>query len=478
MDILPRVAQFISRQRLLRPGQRVVAAVSGGADSLCLLDCLARLGYSVVVAHLDHMLRADSQDDAEYTRTIAQRYGLPAVVAREDVRAHAGRGVSLEQAARQVRYRFLVRAAREHNAAAIATGHTADDQAETILMHFLRGAGPEGLRGMLPSTSLRDWPDLVGSTRLRLIRPLLTLTRQETAAHCAQRGLTPRCDASNLDPSYLRNRMRHVLLPSLADYNPEIRDTLCRTGRLMASVADLLDRLTDEAWKRVVRQAGQAALALNPRALREQPLALQLALMRGVVHRLSPHVPGPPLEAVERALEGVLAPSRSSRAVIGGGLEVWRVGEEVVVALPGASVILPQFPQLTSLRSMRLRVPGVTALAAGWALDARLASTGQRLRLSDRTCVAFDADALDGVLCLRPAAPGDRLEPMGMTGSTKISDLFVNRHVPRLARARWPVLAAGGQTLWLVGLRRSRHAPVTRRTRRRLVLRLLAPDER
>lgn len=454
-----------------------MTAVSGGADSLCLLDCLARLGYAVVVAHLDHQLRPESRDDAAYTLATARRYGLPTVVAREDVRSQAGHGVPLEQAARSVRYRFLVRVAREYHARAIATGHTADDQAETILMHFLRGAGPDGLRGMLPCSSLEDWPDLGRAAGLRLIRPLLTVTREETAAHCARRDLTPRQDVSNLDPSFLRNRLRRELLPILAGYNPEIREALCRTGRLMASVAELLNRLTEEAWQSVVREAGRGAVALRSEAVRELPQALRLALLRRVLHELSPLGRELPLEAIERAVDGVVSPPRSGRETIGAGLEVWRAGREVVVASPGASVVLPEFPQLKSLRSRRLRVPGVTALACGWRLEAAFANPGARLSLSDQRCAAFDADALEDALRLQPPTPGDRLEPMGMRGRTKLSDLFIDLHVPRLARARWPVVAAGGRPLWVVGLRRSRHAPITRRTRRRLVLRLLPPPE-
>lgn len=478
MDLLRRVADFIARERLLRPGQRVVAAVSGGADSLCLLDCLARLGYAVVVAHLDHQLRPESRDEAAYTMEIARRYGLPAAAAREDVRSQTGRGVSLEQAARIARYRFLIRVAREHRASVIATGHTADDQAETILMHFLRGAGPEGLRGMLPSASLEEWPDLAGTRGLRLIRPLLAVTREETMAHCAHRNLTPRHDPSNLDPVFLRNRLRHELLPILASYNPEIRAVLCRTGRLMASVTDLLNSLADQAWQSVVREVGPGAVALETGRLHDLPHGLQLALMRRVLRTLSPRGRRLSMEVIERALERVLSPPRSSRAEVGSGLELWRVGKEIVIASPGASVSLPEFPQLASLKPRRLSVPGVASLACGWKLEARYGPDGARVPLSDLECVAFDADLLAGVLRLRSPSPGDRIEPMGMQGSRKLSDLFIDLHVPRLARARWPVLVAGEKTLWLVGLRRSRHAPVTRRTRRRLVLRLIAPDER
>ena len=160
MDMLDRVAGFIQRRRLLQPGQRVVAAVSGGADSLCLLDCLLRAGYQVILAHFDHGLRPDSAADAAFCADLARRLELPAVVAREDLRALLGPGASLEQVARMRRYLFLARVAREQRARAVATGHTADDQVETVVMHWLRGAGPAGLRGMRPAAPLDRLVDL------------------------------------------------------------------------------------------------------------------------------------------------------------------------------------------------------------------------------------------------------------------------------------------------------------------------------
>ncbi|MEW6568652.1 MAG: tRNA lysidine(34) synthetase TilS [Chloroflexota bacterium] len=477
MDVLTRVADFIQRHGLLRPGERVVAAVSGGPDSLCLLDCLVRLGYPVVVAHLDHQLRPDSREDAEFTLGVAQCYGLPAVLAREDVRRLARHGISIEHAARLVRYRFLARAAREHRASAIATGHTADDQAETVLMHFLRGAGPEGLRGMLPATPLGDWPDLPEGRGLRLVRPLLDLKRAETATYCVERGLSPRQDASNLDLAYLRNRLRHRLLPELEDYNPDIRDTLRRSARVMSTVADLVTRLSDQAWQDVSRQAGQTALALDCAAFGAQPEALQFALVRKAIRSLRPDLRDLPLAAVDRIQQSIVSPPPGGRASVAGGLDLWHTGREAILAPPGAAILLPDLPQLLSARRRRIPVPGSLRLACGWRLDASLERPGGRKQFSDQRHVGFDADALDTDLSLRPPRPGERLQPLGMTGSAKLSDLFVNCRVPRLARALWPVVAAGEIPLWVVGLRRARQAPVTRRTRRALVLRLVAPGE-
>ncbi len=157
MQSYQQVSDFIERHQLLNRGDRVVIGVSGGPDSLCLLDSLHHLGYPLICAHLDHGLRPESSDEAAYAKSIAQSYNLPFEIEKQDVALKAGSGVSLEEAARLARYNFLVRVARKNDVHVIATGHTADDQVETVLMHFLRGTGPSGLRGMLPDTPLDSW---------------------------------------------------------------------------------------------------------------------------------------------------------------------------------------------------------------------------------------------------------------------------------------------------------------------------------
>jgi len=478
MDLYGRVAELIRREHLLREGQRVVAAVSGGADSLCLLDCLQRLGYKVIVAHLDHQLRDGSREDAEFTLEVVRRYGLPAVIAREDVRSLVRNGGSVEDIARQVRYRFLARVARENRARAIATGHTADDQAETILMHLLRGAGPEGLRGMLPATAIGTWAGIPEARGLTLIRPLLEITRSETLSHCSVLGLNPRQDPSNLGREFLRNRVRHELLPLLETYNPGIRRVLLRTGKVMGAQASLVAALVDGIWPQVIREAGTAALAIRVKPWAGQPEALQAAMLRRCVGRLQPGLGDVGLEAVERGLEFIRRPPRARRMDLVGGLEMLHLRDEVVLAEPGAVLSFPDLPQLVSERFRRMIVPGRVRLASGWRLEASVeavsASDRRRLRRTEGgQLAALDPEALQTPLSVRPWKPGDRIRPLGMDGTVKVADLFANEHVPAPARARWPVVVAGGDPVWVVGLRMSHEVRLTGRSKRALVLRLI-----
>ncbi|HLB65843.1 MAG TPA: tRNA lysidine(34) synthetase TilS [Anaerolineales bacterium] len=479
MDVCERVAATIREYGLLRRGQKVVAAVSGGADSLCLLDCLHRLGFPVVVAHLNHRLREGSEADAEYTLRIAQQYGLPVVVASEDVRALA-RGRSLEEAARVARYRFLARVAREHRARAVATGHTSDDQAETVLLHLLRGAGPLGLRGMLPSTDLSTWIGMAAGPRLALIRPLLDISHEQTLAHCAHRGLEPRLDPTNTDPAFLRNRIRLELLPALETYNPAIRRVLERTARLMRDQAELVGRMADEAWPEFARAAGEAALALSLPGLRRQPPALRGELVRRALSAVRPEARDFGLEDVERVLEVLSPGSGLRRASIGNGLEVERFGDEAYLYQEGTSPSFPEYPQLPTPAERRLGPSAMVRLAQKWRLvtkTVRLSPQARRglMRNADPHLAAFDPAALPGPLSLRPPRPGDRLRPLGMQGSVKVADLLIDRHIPRPARSQWPILVSGETPIWAVGLRMGTEARLTSASKRALLVQLEPP---
>ncbi|MEN6478284.1 MAG: tRNA lysidine(34) synthetase TilS, partial [Anaerolineales bacterium] len=225
MNVLSAVQDRV-REALRAAGQpaaggALVVAVSGGADSLCLLHALhalaPELGYRLQVAHLDHGLRAAAAEDAAWVAALCARWGLPCTVGQAQVRALAeAEGRSLEEAARLARYRFLARVALRVGARAVAVGHTADDQAETLLLHLVRGAGLTGLVGMAPAA---PWPlpEDVASAALTLLRPLLAVSRQDTVSYCAALGLTPRKDETNADPAYTRNRLRLELLPVLRE---------------------------------------------------------------------------------------------------------------------------------------------------------------------------------------------------------------------------------------------------------------------
>ncbi|MEK6588524.1 MAG: tRNA lysidine(34) synthetase TilS [Chloroflexota bacterium] len=470
MDLPEQIGEYIRREALLEPKQRLLVAVSGGPDSLCLMDCLHRLGFRLVIAHLDHRLRPESHLEAEFVRGVAGSYGLPAVIETADLQGHRG---SLEEAARLERYRFLARVARRRRVRTIAVGHTADDQVETVLMHLLRGAGPAGLRGMLPRTPLDDWRDISETNGLTLVRPLLEVRRHQTESHCAAVGMIPMQDPSNQDPRFFRNRLRHELIPQLHSYNPEIEDLLLRTAKVMAAETDLISDLVEARWGEWVREAGPGTLALQRERLLQAPLALQRAALRRAILVLRPGLRDVGFEAIERGLEGLQA---GRRQTLIGELDLLPVGREVILRRQGAAIAFPELPQLISTRERRLSVPGAARLGHGWRIELAVVKRKPR-RGVPRSQAWFDRERLPGPLVMRPPKPGDRFQPLGMTGSMRLADLFTNRKIARPARELWPVVCSGDALIWVAGLHVSRVARPSRTSRRLLELNLRRPGK-
>ena len=289
------VRRFIVQNKLVLPKETVLAGVSGGADSVCLLHALAglqeKLEITVHVAHLNHMLRgAESDGDARYVSRLARKLGVPATTETRDVNAYqVTHRLSLEDAARQVRYRFFAEVAQEVGADRVAVGHTSDDQAETILMHLVRGAGPTGLLGMRPLTIWTS-PGLAGLT---VIRPLLAVSREETRVYCRERRLAPREDSSNLTLSPFRNRIRRELLPLLRGYNPRIGEALIRNSDTLAADLSFLEEYVSEVWPKVASEEN-GAIVLD----RDSVVSLHPAVQRHLLRRVTREVLGD-LEDIE-----------------------------------------------------------------------------------------------------------------------------------------------------------------------------------
>jgi len=501
-DLLPRVRQYARRYNLFEPGETVVVGVSGGPDSLCLLHLLGRLGAGLElrlhVAHLHHGLRgADADADARFVAGLAASWGLPCTVGQADVAALAAQaGLSLEEAARQARYRFLAEVARAVGATTIAVGHNADDQAETVLMHFLRGSGIAGLRGMLPRAPLGEYrlgrpgdgeTEEQGSSaasELWLVRPLLDTPRSAIEAYCAAYGLRPRFDRSNEDTTLYRNRLRHELLPILQTYNPQIREVLAHTAAVLAGDYELLRADLDAAWDHVIlstsmpRDGTQAArepcavmlsgeVLFDLAAWRALPLGLQRATIRQAIHRLRRTLRNINWEHVEAAVWLAREGTTGQKATLAAGLELQIGYSTLRIAAEGAPWAAA-VPQIAS--PLILHAPGTTELPGGWQvvvqrlqkeeLPATFASG------ADPWVAWLDAERVGPELILRPRQPGDRFQPQGLGGhSTRLTGFMINAKVPKDARAGWPLLIGDFGIAWVCGLRLDARAVVRPTTR-------------
>ncbi len=475
MNFEERIWDFCATHGLLGPGERVVVGVSGGPDSLCLLTVLARLapanGLAVLVAHFDHGLRPASAGEAGFVQAQAEARGLAFRAGSGATRAvAAARHMSLEAAARELRYDFLAGVARAAGARRVAVAHTADDQAETVIMRFLRGSGLAGLRGMLP---LAEVP---GHRDLALVRPLLGITRAEVLAYCAEHNLQPLQDESNLDRSFLRNRVRHELLPILEDYNPNIRAVLGRMAAVLAGEHELVRGAVAQLWARLKAQDVPGGVTFGRAEWSALSAAEQRAVLRAAVARLRGAARDIDFAPLEAALDfsRTAQPGRWCDLAVGLRLRVSQRQITVAEAGAPAAALAPDAGPLLQAggaleRGWRFRAEPLEAGEWDWATV-----TGAGL---DRWFVIVDADQVCGPVRLRARLPGDRLQPLGMAGhSSKVSDLMINDKVDAGLRDRWPLVVAatcGGEeaVVWAAGLRLDERFRVTPSTRRVLRLR-------
>src|ERR1051325_3801274 len=282
--MLENIESILSEKCGLTPDRPIIAGVSGGPDSLCLMNVLRKAGYHIIVAHFNHKLRPDADADANIVEQTAGRLHIASVIQSGDVRAYAdAEKLSIEEAARILRYRFLMEQARHFRAQAVAVGHTADDQVETVLMHFIRGAGLAGLKGMNYRTVIHMF-----DPEIPIVRPLLDTWREETVVYCAANGFRPRHDPSNASLDFFRNRLRHLLIPTLETYNPRFREVIWRTSRSLAGDYEILAGILDEAWKVCVLQDTSGFVTFDSAALIQQPIGLQRNLIRRAVGRIHP----------------------------------------------------------------------------------------------------------------------------------------------------------------------------------------------
>jgi tRNA(Ile)-lysidine synthase len=312
--------------RMLAGGERIVAAVSGGRDSTALLSALVslrgELSLEIHVAHLNHRLRPDAAEDAAAVAKAAERWGSPYHEAAADVRAAASReGRSVEDAARRARYAFLAGVARDVRATVVATGHTLDDQAETVLMRVLRGSGPRGLGGI---------PPVRPHDGLRIIRPLIETSRAEIDAYLGRRGLETREDSTNRDTKILRNRVRLVLLPILEGYNPDVRRALARLADVVRDEEDALDALS-AGQVGAVLHGTHASVLIPPGAFAGLPVALQRRALREAIRRVRGNDAQIAFVHIEEARLGVLSGRSGGVYEAPGGVRIVRRPDAIEV---------------------------------------------------------------------------------------------------------------------------------------------------
>jgi tRNA(Ile)-lysidine synthase len=460
-----KVHRFIQEHDLCKPGDRLVVAYSGGADSTALLDILASLpGYdlTLVMAHLNHLLRGDaSEEDEIVARSAAVRYGCRFVTASVDVASLAKqKGLSLEEAGREARYTFFYEVAGKYSAAAVALGHHKDDQAETVLMRLLRGAGGSGLSGMRPERE-----------RHFIVRPLLCLTRQEIEVYLRKAGLTWREDGSNSDKRFLRNRIRHELLPYLETFNPDIVECLNRTAEVLAADEDLLDIATRSAFQFCFRITPRGAEG-SVESLRSEPSGLRKRLYRKAIESVKGDLRR--ISFIHLAeTDGLMAGSRpNGELTLPSGVRVIRSYDSLVFTLQ-------QDDSFPAEYELVLDCPGTYELPCGSILLVEVYDGPMPVGGSNGACeFIFPKRVLP--LKVRYFRNGDRMIPVGMNGHKKLKNLFIDRKIPQQQRRRIPLVVDRDEIVWVCGVQATEmpHASVAADSMTRLRMTYTAVDDR
>ena len=445
--------------------QPILVGVSGGADSLCVLDLLDQNGYPVVVAHFDHKLRPESSAEADIVRNFAQSRGFQFILDDGDVQARAEQEQeSLEEAARKARYRFLFQCAEDLNAQAVVVGHSADDQVETVLMHLLRGSGMSGLSGMSYRWLPNAWHD-----EIPLVRPLLGVWRAEILAYCHKRGLSPISDASNEEATYFRNHLRLDLIPFLETFNPAVRKLIWQTAEVTRGDRDLIVNLVDAAWSDSLVATGVDFVALDTSLSKQYPVGMQRHLIRRAIAQLRPEMRDISFEAVERGVNYIQDSRPSAEIDLISGLKLVSEPGKLWIAEWEAELPSAEWPQVIGDQSF-LEVGGTVDLQSGWQLSAHKVANNEipfhvpKVKVNVNQ-VWLDLEQIELPLLVRARKEGDRLQPFGMGGhSQKISDFMINEKIPRRARKRWPLVCSADKIVWVPGYRPAQSFLVTGNT--------------
>ena len=503
-----REARAAARRLGLGPGDAVVAGVSGGPDSTALLlilgDIARRAGFRLHIAHLIHDFRGqEARDDADFVRRLAAQNGLPCTVDEADVPAYQRRrGVSsFEQAARDLRYAFLARVARSAGAGTVAVGHTADDQAETVLLHIARGSGLHGLRGM---REISPWPyphaaadgrgsgdsdrgnindsalaagEVAVAPLPRLWRPLLALRRADTIACCRAQGIDYRDDRTNYMPDFARNRVRLNIMPALSEHlNPQIADALARLASTASASLEYMEEQAAAHWPAVAPEPPSAGgtLRLNRSALAGVHPALRSLLLR----RAWATVTGSTRRLTERHLQQLAniagAGNGPGRTLSLPGGYAARAGREWLTLGPAPAKASPArwappdggdddnddcpYPALGG--EFRLTLPFGPVVEAvtrrdGWEATCRAVTLPPEASVDtgDPLAAYLAPAALSGGATVRVWQPGDRMQPLGMAGRRKLQDIFIDAGVPRGWRRRIPLVVTPAGIAWVAGVR-------------------------
>ena len=446
----------------------VLAGISGGPDSLCMLNLLLEAGQSVIVAHLNHKLRSEADDEAAKVEKFCADRGIACVIEARAVSDHAKTNkLSTEESARMLRYQFLFEQAALHNAQAVLVAHNADDQIETVLMHLLRGSGTGGLKGMQMRSMQPQWSDTIP-----LVRPLLKTSREEILDYCRDHDLSPVFDQSNLDSKYFRNRIRHELLPELTTYNPRIRELLLRTSEVFGSEDEYLNDQVEKAWKECLIQQGGGFVVFSRPMMAALHPALSKRMLRRAIQLADPGLRDIDFKALQRAFEFLEKNHHANHLSLLSDVEMIKNLRDQIIVCRKQDPLVVLWPRVEPGGHVPLKLQGITELGNGWQINSELVDSHLAIEKDEMTGT-LDAAGISN-LFIDTCKTGDVFSPYSLAGKkVKLGDYWTNKGLAERARSHWPLVRnQNREILWIAGFQISENFKVTAATKRCLVMRL------
>ncbi len=469
-DFVQQMHRFIAQHKMIKDGETVIVAVSGGADSLALLYGLhalrSQLNCQLHVAHLNHCLRPDADADADFVRQHAAHLKLHCTIQRMEIPHLAQQWkLSVEAAGRRARYQFYESVTTGIDATKVALGHHQDDIAETVLMNLIRGSGASGLKGIAP---VRD---------AKFIRPIAGFTRQQIEAFLTAIGIVPRHDPTNTDTRYLRNRIRHELIPRLEnDYNPNIKIGLSRTADVLRAESEYLDTAAREAFEACRIQGSHKNVVLDRVEFRKHHVALQRRVLRQSLSEMSGDMNDLYFTHCEKMLNLIEAEASNALLALPNGLQFRRAYQQLIIERKSVETGNFAYPVVTvGKTSIEVLNTEITAELGNIKSCPTLALPDGRFEAIfdyEKIRKVFAEPFLEAFpLTVRNRRQGDRFQPHGMRGTKKIKDFFIDTKVPRYERDSVPLLVCGDQILWIIGYTTSDAFKIESDTRQYLYLR-------
>lgn len=459
--LVEKMLATISNYQMIECGQTILVGVSGGHDSVVLLHALASISSSLSIklhaAHLNHSFRGEESDgDAEYVKELSEQLGIGFTIEKIDVPQYSkDMRLSHEEAARIIRYEFLTKTASSIGANKIALAHTADDQIETSLINYIRGTGIDGLAGIPP-------------VRNQIIRPLIDVRRKDIIKYIKQTGLAPRQDSSNLVPVYTRNRIRLELLPYLRKYfRSDIDESILHLTELSKEDSAYLNLEAEKALADIVIESSKNSVILDHNKFLEYPLSIQRRILRMSIRKIKGNIKDIGYIHIHNIIK-LIGENKNFILNLPDNIDVEKIYDKLIVGISNDK-------QKEISYSHEIKIPGVIEITElGLIVQSAVIDRDGSTEISrNLDCITIDINKINPPLVVRNWLPGDRIQPLGMSGSKKLQDVFSDKKIPMSNRKHIPVVADQSGVIWVAGIIMADFVKVTNSTKKYLQIRII-----